>query len=161
MCTTSLLYVSAPCCECFTTTTSFLALFIVCACVCVCVCEYWTNCTHGLILKSPVGSFQALWHSFPSLSQVQVGPLSAVPRHSLVPQPSASLTPNWRHIQTDGGGGGDVYFNVCLNSILSVGDWDYHRHPEIKSLTVAPKCWRTPETRGHEKYLHVQQHSEE
>lgn len=63
----------------------------------LCVCT--TNCTRGLILKSPVGSFQALCHSFPSVSQVQVCPLSAVPRHSLVSRPLATLTP----IQREGG----------------------------------------------------------
>lgn len=79
--------VIASCRECFTTGPSFLALFH---------CAVWVltaNCIHCLILKPPAGSFQALWHVFPSLSQVQVGPLSAVPRHRLVPRLSASLTP--------------------------------------------------------------------
>lgn len=88
--------VIASCWECFTTGPSFLALFH---------CAVWVltaNCIHCLILKPPAGSFQALWHVFPSLSQVQVGPLSAVPRHRLVPRLSASLTPAEGRGQTDG-----------------------------------------------------------
>lgn len=67
-----------------------------------CVWVFAVNCIRCLILKPPVGSFQALWHLFPSLSQVQVGPLSAVPRHHLVPEASAILTHMSRCRQTDG-----------------------------------------------------------
>ena len=139
---------------------SWLCSLCVCVCVCVCVCEHWTNCTHGLILKSPVGSFQALWHSFPSLSQVQVGPLSAVPRHSVVPQPPASLTPNWRHIQTDGGGE-DVFFLFFFLCLPKLNFLCWRLRLSQAPRTVAPKCWRSPETRGHEQILHVRRHSEE
>lgn len=65
--------------------------------LCVYDSMHTANCIHSLILKSAVGGFQALWHSFPSHSQVQVGPLSAVPRHCLVPSPSVTLTPTQRH----------------------------------------------------------------
>lgn len=70
-CTTSLFYAVK----------GFPSLFIVCDRLC-------------LILKCTVGSFQALWLLFciHSFSQVQVGPLSAVPRHPLVPPAALTAT---------------------------------------------------------------------
>lgn len=43
-------------------------------------------------MKFSPGSFQPLWFPFPSLSQVQVCPLSAVPRHPLVPPATLTAT---------------------------------------------------------------------
>ncbi|TMS23243.1 Beta-1,3-N-acetylglucosaminyltransferase lunatic fringe [Larimichthys crocea] len=69
------------------------------------------DCTVGYIVEALLGVSlirSALFHShLENLGLVldihsQVGPLSAVPRHSLVPQPPATLTPIQRQRQIDG-----------------------------------------------------------
>lgn len=71
--------------------------FVLCVRACVCV----TDCIHGLILKSPVGSFQALSHSFPpSLSDLGLSIVCCTQTLLGAPAPGDFNT----HLETKEGG---------------------------------------------------------
>lgn len=75
--------------------------FVLCLRVCVCVRVCATDCIHGLILKSPVGSFQALSHSFPpSLSDLGLSIVCCTQTLLGAPAPGDFNT----HLETKEGG---------------------------------------------------------
>ena len=116
--------------------------------LCVYECEHTTNCIHSLISKSPVGGFQALWRSFPSPSQVQVCALSVVPRHSLVPEPPATLTPIQRHRWREGGTEKGEQVNVWLKTWFSLLEEEEIIEESHCCSPLTPQRWRISETFG-------------
>lgn len=107
---TILLYVRASVCVCFTTMTRFLLLFILCMCMNVCA----PLIVFAVLFWNPQLAASRYCDIRFLLSQVQVCPLSAVPRHRLVSEPLATLTPIWRQRGRDGLTAGERFY-VGLN----------------------------------------------
>lgn len=154
MCLTILLYVSASCCVCFTTMTSFLALFIVCMCV----------CAHDLLYSQSYFEIPS-WQlpgivTLISLSFSGSGRSIVCCIQTLLGAPAPGNFNTLPETQTE-------WISKCLPKL----NFLWWRRKSLQTSRnnmkeshccppLAPEYWRISETFGHKRFPYVPQQSE-